>query len=223
MLDTKGLLAKLVEAVVTRHAYGTCATAAATAAKVVTCSGFVRSAGARVAVKFTYSNTAATPTINVNSTGAAEIRVGSSTAVGTGAMWQAGDMVEFIFDGTYWQIQGRKAVLYNDSSGTNGDVALAKTAANYNHMRIYFTGTADWYEGTYDSSDVFEPNGKRVGLNLSAPSSTGADTKKKIVTISGTSISNYNTNYSTEYIAAGGYGYGHENHIKVTRVEAWSE
>ena len=50
--------------------YGTCSTAAATAAKVVQCDGFKLVTGARIAVKFSHSNTAASPTLNVNGTGA---------------------------------------------------------------------------------------------------------------------------------------------------------
>lgn len=50
--------------------YGTCSTAAATAAKTVTLSYFTLVAGKQIRVKFTYANTASTPTLNVNSTGA---------------------------------------------------------------------------------------------------------------------------------------------------------
>jgi len=54
--------------------YGTCDTAAATAAKVVTCANFTTlMTGITIHVKFTYSNTNAAPTLNVNSTGAKNI------------------------------------------------------------------------------------------------------------------------------------------------------
>lgn len=81
--------------------YGTCATAAATAAKTVTLSGFSLVTGAVVAVKFTYANTAASPTLNVNGTGAKSIAVYGSTAAGSGA-WSAGEVVLFVYDGTRW-------------------------------------------------------------------------------------------------------------------------
>lgn len=54
--------------------YGTCSTAAETAAKAVNCTGFVLATGARIAVRFTVTNTAANPTLNVNATGAKAIR-----------------------------------------------------------------------------------------------------------------------------------------------------
>lgn len=53
--------------------YGTCSTAAATAAKVVSCSNFALITGAEITVKFTTANTAANPTLNVNDTGAKAI------------------------------------------------------------------------------------------------------------------------------------------------------
>lgn len=53
--------------------YGTCSTAAATAAKVVSCSNFALITGAEITVKFTTANTAANPTLNVNNTGAKAI------------------------------------------------------------------------------------------------------------------------------------------------------
>lgn len=82
-----------------RHnSYGTSSTAASTIAKVATRSGFVLGTGAHVAVKFTNSNTATSPTLNVNSTGAKPI-FQNGTA---GATWSAGEVVEFVYDGTNW-------------------------------------------------------------------------------------------------------------------------
>ena len=83
--------------------YATCATAAATAAKVATCSGFTLTTGAVVAVKFTYANTAASPTLNVNSTGAKSIAAYGTTALPINA-WAAGATVVFVYDGTQWII-----------------------------------------------------------------------------------------------------------------------
>ena len=46
--------------------FGTCSTAAATQIKVVSCAGFELKTGSRIAVQFTYSNTASQPKQNVN-------------------------------------------------------------------------------------------------------------------------------------------------------------
>ncbi|MCD8322388.1 MAG: hypothetical protein LUC89_05830 [Oscillospiraceae bacterium] len=85
--------------------YGSCATAAATAAKTVTVAdGFSLAAGATVRVKFTYANTASSPTLNVNDTGAVAMVMYGTTAMTT-YHWQAGAVVAFTFDGTSWVAQ----------------------------------------------------------------------------------------------------------------------
>ena len=82
--------------------YGTCATAASTQAKVVTCAGFTLSTGVSIRVKFTNNQTYnGAPTLNVNNTGAYTIQ---STS-GTDAIrycWRAGEVVSFTFDGSNW-------------------------------------------------------------------------------------------------------------------------
>ena len=75
------------EANIASTAYCTCATAAATAAKVANLQGvesntFTLMTGITVHVKFTYSNTATNPTLNVNGTGAKAIMKYGTTAVG---------------------------------------------------------------------------------------------------------------------------------------------
>lgn len=82
--------------------YGTCSTAAATTAKVVTTteSKFTLVTGAKVKVKFTNSNTASAPTLNVDSKGAKSIKAYGTTA--PTIWWNAGDVVNFTYDGTNW-------------------------------------------------------------------------------------------------------------------------
>jgi hypothetical protein len=76
--------------------YGVCGTAADTVAKTVTISNldnFVLEKGAVVAVKFTNSNSASNPTLNVNGTGAKNIVRYGTTATSTGTTttgWTAG-------------------------------------------------------------------------------------------------------------------------------------
>ena len=87
--------------------YGTCDTGASTAAKVVTCANFDKLlTGVTIHVKFTYSNTNSSPTLNVNSTGAKNIYRYGTTKPGTTAKtsWQAGAVVSFTYDGSYWQM-----------------------------------------------------------------------------------------------------------------------
>lgn len=89
----------------TMRPYGTCSTAASTAAKVVSCTDFAldKGAGATILVKFTYSNTVGNATLNVNSTGAKNI-YNNGAAITATTSWSAGSIVEFYYDGTNWNI-----------------------------------------------------------------------------------------------------------------------
>ena len=127
--------------------YGTCSTAAATAAKVVTCADFTTLiTGVTIHVKFTYANGVASPTLNVNSTGAKNIYRYGTTAPSTSAAssWQAGSVVEFTYDGSAWIMNG----WLNDNSNTydreyfNGAVK-AETAITAGYLTC---GTAAGYK-----------------------------------------------------------------------------
>ena len=82
--------------------YGACSTAAATKAKTVTLSGFTLVTGAIVGVKFSYDNTAAAPTLNVNSTGAKPIYYkGEAVAAG---LLKAGYVYLFQYNGAQYEL-----------------------------------------------------------------------------------------------------------------------
>ena len=104
---------------------GVCATAAATGAKTVNISGFVLYTGVTVKVMFTNGNSNNAPTLNVNSTGAKNIKVvkagakitppvhtgnwrGASSATTEG--WQPLTTLELMYDGTDWVIIGNPVV-----------------------------------------------------------------------------------------------------------------
>ena len=104
--------------------FGTCGTAAATAAKAVNVgAGTVTlESGLKVTVKFTYANTANSPTLNVNSTGAKNIfHKGSQITSGTNKGLLAGT-VDFVYDGTQWQLIGN--YIDTNSGGTVTSVTL---------------------------------------------------------------------------------------------------
>ena len=87
-----------------RTRYATCSTAAATAAKTVSVTGFKLVTGASVAVRFTVTNTASNPTLNVTSTGAKAIRY-RNAAISAGYL-AANRTYFFIYDGSYYQLIG---------------------------------------------------------------------------------------------------------------------
>jgi hypothetical protein len=82
--------------------YGTCATAAGTAAKVGTLANFVLKTGSPIAIKFTNADTSTNPTLNVNSTGAKSIHY-NGTNIKAG-MITAGYVAEFVYDGGTWHL-----------------------------------------------------------------------------------------------------------------------
>lgn len=86
------------------HHYASCSTAAGTAEKAVTLAGFTLATGARIIVRFTVTNSAANPTLNVNSTGAKPIQY-RNAAISAGHL-AANRVYEFVYDGSYWQIVG---------------------------------------------------------------------------------------------------------------------
>ena len=71
-------------------------------AKIVNCDEFTTlQTGAAIRVKFSYANTASSPTMNVNGTGAKSIKKYGTTASMNG-MWYMGEVVDFVYDGSYW-------------------------------------------------------------------------------------------------------------------------
>ena len=128
--------------------YGTCATAAATQAKVVVCSDFALSDyddNPILYVKMTNNQTYnGGVTLNVNSTGAKNVaRIGSTTS-GERYYWLAGELVAFVYDGTNWlMLEAGLATttyygmtkLYTGAVSTS--TALALTPASLNSLAQY--------------------------------------------------------------------------------------
>lgn len=81
--------------------YGTCATAAATAAKAVTLSSYALTTGGIVAVKFTYA-VPASATLNINSKGAKAIYYQGAAI--TAGIIEAGDIAVFIYNGSQYHL-----------------------------------------------------------------------------------------------------------------------
>lgn len=86
--------------------YGTCETAAGTAAKVVDCTNFTLSEGATVTVTCTTaSNNTGKLTLNVNSTGAKDVYVaGAVTGDTNRIIWAPGAQMTFSYDGSHWNL-----------------------------------------------------------------------------------------------------------------------
>ena len=197
-------------------AYGYCSTAAGTAEKAVTIAGFKYVDGVTVHIKFRYANTAANPSLNVNSEGAKPIvlfgateDVANATVAGTvneTTGWQAGAVVSFTFDGTNWvRDQG-----YNTNSG--GTVTSVRVQATSPVQSSVSTAKSDTLNTTISLADGYgdtkNPYGSKTkNYVLAAPSNAaGAPTFRALTAAD---IPNLNTSKLTDGIlgvARGGTG-----------------
>ena len=93
--------------------YGLCDTEATTSEKIVECPNFVLFEGARIQIAFTYANTEAIPTLNINNTGAKNIKIGIVECSDANPLyWGSDTQIEFVYDGTDWIIQNAPMTLY---------------------------------------------------------------------------------------------------------------
>lgn len=134
--------------------YGTCATAAATATKVVTMSNYVQSTGGIVAVKFT-NGLCANAKMNINSTGEKSIYInGAAVTATTAGEVQAGDLAYFIFDGTYYHLLGTDRVFGSAVTGLSiSGKTITYTKADGS------TGTLTTQDTTYSASNGISLSG----------------------------------------------------------------
>ena len=127
--------------------FGVCETAAATQTKVVTCDEFRLEKGALLAVQFTYANTATSPSMNVNGTGAIAI-CGTNGYYVNANMWTANQMVHFVYNGTWWialnclpATTARYGItmLSNSLNSTSGSLAATPYAVKMAYDRSSWT------------------------------------------------------------------------------------
>ncbi len=144
------------------HNYGTCATAAATAAKTVSCPGFTLADGAEITVKFKVTNTAAAPTLNVNKTGAKAIQYRGAAI--TAGYLAANRTYTFRYNGAQWDFVGD---INTDTKythpGTAGNKHIPAGGAEGQILRWSADGTAAWG----DDSDTTYGNMKGAAASAS--------------------------------------------------------
>ncbi len=126
-------------------AYATCSTAAATAEKIVTIQGNINwtlTIGSVIYVKFTETNTAQNPTLNVNDTGGMPIWY-SSAVITTSSLSCAGyanRVISYLYDGTNWVFNGWS---YDSNSDTKVQQnAVITTASEYPVLLGYSNSTS---------------------------------------------------------------------------------
>lgn len=107
--------------------YGTCSTAKGTAAKVVNVDGFKLVTGAVVWVKFMTTNTASLSelTLNVNSTGAKNIRYHGKLLPSSNIL-ETNKIYPFVYDGINWELSCDIDTTTDIASRLRADVEIVK-------------------------------------------------------------------------------------------------
>lgn len=148
------LTSDIVDLISGRVWYGTCPTASSgTTDKIVTVdTGFKLETGVTIAVKFDNDCIATMGyqrKLNVNDTGAIPISVKGMTTM-TYNPWSAGDVVLFVYDGTYWQMVSPTTDAYTDVSSqvsvtsTTGSLEqfLLRRTRNFVHLQLAVKNSA---------------------------------------------------------------------------------
>lgn len=129
--------------------YATCDTAAGTVAKVASLAAGSLSLkdGATVAVKFTYANTASSPTLNIAGTGAKAMYIQGVRDV----YWTDGATVTFTYDGANWRVS---------SEPVYAPTATIGNAAGFN---VFIDGTSVQVRRGSEELAIFKGDEIRLG------------------------------------------------------------
>lgn len=152
--------------------YGTCSTAAGTAAKVVVCEDFTSAdllAGTVIAVKFTATNSGAVGslTLNVNGTGAKNIKYINNGTLGnlTSAGYiKANTTYYFYYDGTYWVALFNYNTTYSAMSEAEALAGTATTARTITAARLK--------QAIEEHAPVSSVNGQTGAVTVTVPTKT---------------------------------------------------
>lgn len=199
------------------QSFGTCSTAGSTSTKVVTCSGFALVTGATISVKFTNANTYnGTVYLNVNGTGAKQVRYVSGASESMNGAWRAGEVVNFVYDGTYWLVANSSGLILPviEPEDVSSDIAItASTGTLVSKSAIKYGGICSLtievkrnvavrhgyniFVGTLNNTDLRPPGGVvSTTIASSASFATGmlTNTGGIRVAVSGTNEFPANTN-----------------------------
>ena len=162
---------------VTGMIYGTQAgnyaycTSTASAAKAVTIPGFVLTTGVHVRIKFQYTNqlAVASLTLNVNGTGAKNIKLQGANLPAADVLGQDG-IYEFVYDGSYWVLVGGTV------SYTNTDTKVKATATTSGTFPILASSTANpngaATEAVYNTGITMNAGTNTINANISGNAAT---------------------------------------------------
>ena len=132
--------------------YVECSTAKATPAKSASLADFAYYKGASILVKFTNGNSASAPTLNINSVGAKSIRCNGVALTAQNNQWEAGAVLEFVYDGTYWNLMTTN----NTDTDTDNDTKDTAGSSNKTGTKLLLVGATSTTTGTtYTNSNCY--------------------------------------------------------------------
>lgn len=112
-------------------------------------------------------------------------------------------------------------VLYNNTTGTNGNVTLSQSAANFTRLRIF----ANLQNAGYCSCEVWSPNGKSFSVTgMALPQSTTIQQAWWSGSISGTTITKKSSGYINTTTHSSGNHTGAaatSTDMRIVRVEGY--
>lgn len=196
----------IIDGTSNRANYGTCSTPAATVAKTVECTGFYLAYGAEITVKFTMTNTAANPTLNVGGTGAKPIYYRGAAI--TAGYLAANRTYIFRYNGTQWELVGdvNTNITYSemkaataDADGTHGLVPAPVAGKQTAFLR----GDGTWVNlstslaGTVPGIPLDQTAGKALKDQLDKQNSNLSDLSGKLIDKSGLNAVNKYTKPQT--------------------------
>lgn len=143
--------------------YGTCSTSGSTVAKTVSLTNFKLVTGAKVAVRFSYANTATNPTLNVNSTGAKPIYYRGSAI--PASLIREYMVLELVYSGSYWYVIGdidtpvllSSTQVAASSVGTWIYSSAISALSKYDEIRVFVNigdGIQEWVTLTRNTTTV---------------------------------------------------------------------
>lgn len=157
--------------------YATCGTGASTIAKVATLAAgtLTLKAGATVAVRFTYANTASSPTLNVAGTGAKAIYTQGVRY----AYWAAGATVVFTYDGANWRVASEPVYASTATIGNpvGRNIYIDSTRV---YVRNGSTGLLEIGANSVDGSNAAYLKSSAIRLGVKGPSESGSSSTPHI-------------------------------------------
>ena len=169
--------------------YGTCSTAAATAAKVVACTGFALTTGSRITVVFDNDNSADSITLNVNNTGAKAVYCYGVAMTYNLFKIPRKTGVDFVYDGTNWVYCGQESYVSQTNTTEDSDRRILLSNSDDDEQHRNVTNKSNKFTANPSTGVLSAPtfNGALTG---NATSATKLDTARTINGISFNGTSN---------------------------------